>query len=125
MLDQAPDPVTGVRNFFAGAALHLIETDYADACPIATIALEVSSSSQPLREACAEVFEGWIAEGAERHVDAGIEPGKARELTIAMLAALEGAFVLARATRSTEPLEIAGELVASAVQAAVDAAGRA
>ncbi len=119
VLDQAPDPVTGVRNFFAGAALHLIETDYADACPIATIALEVSSSSETLREACAEVFEGWIAEGAQRQVNAGIEPDKARELTIATLAALEGAFVLARETRSTEPLEIAGELVATAVQAAL------
>ena len=28
-----------------------------------------------------------------------------------MIAALEGAFVLARAQRSTEPLEVAGELV--------------
>ena len=37
---------------------------------------------------------------------------QARELTIAMIAALEGAFVLARALRSTEPLEIAGEMVA-------------
>jgi hypothetical protein len=36
-----------------------------------------------------------------------------------MLAALEGAFVLARALRSTEPLEIAGELVARSVQDAL------
>jgi AcrR family transcriptional regulator len=122
VLDSAPDPVTGVRNFFAGAARHLVETDYADACPIATVALEVSSSSETLREACAEVFEGWIAAGAQRHITAGIEPERARELTIAMLAALEGAFVLARASRSTEPLEIAGELVATAVQAALAAA---
>src|SRR4029077_3224486 len=28
----APDPVTGVQLFFAGAAAHLEETDYADAC---------------------------------------------------------------------------------------------
>src|SRR5437868_6972346 len=43
VFDPAPDPVTGVRDFFAGAAEHLRETDYADACPIATVALEVSS----------------------------------------------------------------------------------
>jgi AcrR family transcriptional regulator len=59
VLDVAPDPVTGVRMFFAGAAQHLVETDYEDACPIATIALEVSSSSETMREACAEVFESW------------------------------------------------------------------
>ena len=33
--------VHGIRDFFAGAAETLRETDYADACPIATVALEV------------------------------------------------------------------------------------
>jgi hypothetical protein len=41
-------------------------------------------------------------------------------LTIAMLAALEGAFVLARALRTTEPLEVAGEAIAQTVQRAID-----
>src|SRR5436305_11431427 len=31
VFDPAPDPVTGVRLFFAGAAAHLEETDYAEA----------------------------------------------------------------------------------------------
>ena len=119
VFDPAPDPVTGVRNFFAAAAAHLVETDYADACPIATVALEVSSTSESMREACAEVFESWIAAGTDRFVAAGVDPNKARELTISMLAALEGAFVLARATRSTEPLVVAGELSARAVEATV------
>ena len=119
VFDPAPDVVTGVVDFFAGAAEHLRETDYADACPIATVALEVSSVSEPLREACADVFEGWIAAGTERFASAGIEAAAARRLAIAMIAGLEGAFVLSRALRSTEPLDIAGELVASAVRAAL------
>ena len=120
VLDPAPDPVTGVRNFFAGAAEHLRETDYADACPIATVSLEVSSSSETMREACADVFESWIAAGTERLEAAGATPEKARDLTIGMLCALEGAFVLARALRSTEPLDIAGELTANAVRTVLD-----
>lgn len=120
VFDPAPDVVTGVRDFFAGAAEHLQDTDYADACPIATVSLEVSSSSEPMREACADVFESWIAAGAERLAGAGLSSDRARELTIAMLAALEGAFVLARALRTTEPLRIAGELAAGAVEAALD-----
>src|SRR5664280_2263180 len=40
VIDPAPDLLTGVRDFFAGAAEHLQESDYADACPIATVALE-------------------------------------------------------------------------------------
>jgi AcrR family transcriptional regulator len=121
VLEPAPDPVTGVRNFFAGAAEHLKQTAYADACPIATVALEVSSTSEAMRQACAQVFESWIEAGVRYFADAGIAPEKARELTIAMIAALEGAFVLARALRSTEPLHLAGEQSAAAVQSALRA----
>jgi AcrR family transcriptional regulator len=124
VFDPAPDPVTGVRNFFDGAAQHLEETDYEDACPIATVALEVSSTSDTMRRACAEVFESWIDAGAERFVKAGLDRATARELTIAMLAALEGAFVLARALRDTEPLRIAGELSAQRVRRALGEGAR-
>lgn len=117
VLDGAPDPVTGVRMFFAGAAAHLVETDYEDACPIATVALEVSSSSETMRQACADVFQSWIEAGAERYAEVG--PERARELTIGFLAALEGAFVLARALRSTQPLTIAAEMVAGTVERAL------
>jgi AcrR family transcriptional regulator len=116
VFDPAPDPVTGVRLFFAGAAAHLEETDYADACPIATVALEVSSVSEQMRVACAEVFESWITAGSQRLERAGATPGRARELIMAMLAALEGAFVLARASRNAEPLLVAGEMMAAVVQ---------
>jgi AcrR family transcriptional regulator len=121
VLEPAPDPVTGVRNFFAGAAEHLRETDYADACPIATVALEVSSSSEPMRQACAQVFESWIEAGTRYFTGTGLAPETACELTITMLSALEGAFVLARALRSTEPLIVAGEHAAVAVDEALDA----
>jgi AcrR family transcriptional regulator len=117
VFDPAPDPVTGIRLFFAGAAAHLEETDYADACPIATVALEISSSSEPMRIACADVFESWIEAGAQRFERAGLTPERARELVVAMLAALEGAFVLARAARSTEPVLVAGETMATVVEA--------
>lgn len=119
IFDPAPDLVTAVRMFFAGAAEHLRETDYTDACPIATVALEVSSSSETMREACADVFESWISAGATRPEAAGLSPARARELSIAMIAALEGAFVLARALRSTEPLDVAGKTMAAAVKRAL------
>ncbi len=119
IFDPAPDLPSAVRAFFAGAGAHLEETDYADACPIATIALEVSSASEPLREACATVFERWIAAGCERFEAGGLTSERGREMTITMLCALEGAFILARAQRTTEPLAIAGELAAKAVQAAL------
>ena len=119
VFDAAPDVVTGVRKFFDGAAAHLIETDYADACPIATVALEVSTASPRTRSACADVFESWITAGGDRYHGAGVTEATARELTIGMLCALEGAFVLARAVRRTEPLRIAGGMVARTVEPAL------
>jgi AcrR family transcriptional regulator len=112
--------VTGIRAFFAAAAETLRETDYADACPIATVALEVSSANEELRRACADVFEGWVAGGTERFVAEGIPRERARELVIHMIAALEGAFVLSRALRRTEPVELAGAMVADSIEAALE-----
>jgi AcrR family transcriptional regulator len=119
VFDAAPDPVSGVRAFFGLAAEHLWNTDYEDACPIATIALEVSSVSEPMRVACAEVFESWIAAGTQRFLSLGLGEERIRELIIGLIAALEGAFVLCRALRSTQPLFVAGELVASEVERAL------
>jgi AcrR family transcriptional regulator len=109
----------GIRAFFAGAAETLRETDYADACPIATVALEVSSTDEELRRACADVFDAWIAGGTERFAAEGIRRDRARTLVIQMLAALEGAFVLSRALRSTEPVELAGAASVAAIEAAL------
>jgi AcrR family transcriptional regulator len=115
------DPVAATRDFFAAAAETLRQTDYADACPIATVALEVSSTSEPMREACAEVFEDWTATMAARLAASGLTARSARALAISLICSLEGAFVLARARRSTEPVEVAGAAATGAVRDALRA----
>jgi AcrR family transcriptional regulator len=115
VFDAAPDVLTGVRDCFAGAAETLLQTDYADACPIATVALEVASTNELLRQATAEVFESWIAAATERFLAAGIPETSARELAITTIISLEGAFILSRALRSIEPLAVARATVAAAV----------
>jgi hypothetical protein len=114
--------VIATSDFFLGAAETLRQTDYADACPIETVALEVASTNEPLRQATADVFESWIAAGTERLHDAGIPEERARELAILLISALEGAFVLCRATRTTEALEVTGDHMATAVRAELAAA---
>jgi AcrR family transcriptional regulator len=115
----APDVATGIEWFFAGAADTLVESGYADACPIATVALEVSSISEPLREAAADVFESWVAAAVAYFAAAGIESTRARRLAYAVLSLLEGAFVFSRAQRDTEPMHAAGACAAAAVRAAL------
>lgn len=120
---QAPDVLTAVGDFFAGAAATLQETGYADACPIATVALEVASTDEPLREATAEVFTEWIDGATGYFVLAGIPRPVARELAFTMLCLLEGAFLFSRAMRSTESLQVAGDVAVAAVRRALSDAG--
>jgi AcrR family transcriptional regulator len=115
---EAPDLLSAVHDFFAGAAETLRETDYADACPIATVALEVASTNERLRLATADVFTEWIDGASAYFAHAGIARLRARELAFAMLSLLEGAFIFCRALRSTEPMAVAGT-------AAVEAVGKA
>lgn len=119
VIASAGDPLELVEIFFSGAAEHLRETDYEDACPIATVALEVASTSEPLRVATAEVFDSWIEGLAARLEVSGLPGQVSREISIAMLIALEGAFVLSRAKRSTEPLEVAGRTMTEVVRNAL------
>jgi AcrR family transcriptional regulator len=119
IFDAAPDIVTGVHDCFAGAAEVLRATDYSDACPIETVALEVASTNEPLRAATAEVFESWIEGATARFSVAGIDDATARALSISVIALLEGAFVLARSSRTTEALDAAGTTAAAAVEAAL------
>jgi hypothetical protein len=114
ILEAAPDPIAGVLECFRGAAEVLRNTDYADACPIETVALEVASTNETLRLACASVFDAWLDEATRRLEQAGVERAKARELGLVFIGALEGAFVLARTLRSPEPLLAAGASTADA-----------
>ncbi|HZQ86714.1 MAG TPA: TetR/AcrR family transcriptional regulator [Acidimicrobiales bacterium] len=115
------DVVDGVSNFFTGAAEHLEETDYEDACPIATVALEVASSSETLRQATADVFGSWLTAATEYFVSADITRTRARTLAFEMLSLLEGAFIFSRAMRSPDPVLIAGKAAVASVKAALPA----
>src|SRR5260370_270332 len=55
ILDPYQDLETAITDAFALAAQDLAASDYADACPIATIALEVASTNDHLRQATAAV----------------------------------------------------------------------
>src|SRR3954451_1304105 len=60
ILETAPDLESAIRISFAGAAEVLAASDYADACWIETVALEVASTNEPLRQVTAEIFDGWV-----------------------------------------------------------------
>ncbi|MFI0420674.1 TetR/AcrR family transcriptional regulator [Spongiactinospora sp. 9N601] len=69
-------------------------------CPVATVALEMAAASDPLQKVCSEVYTQWEAALRARldgHADAD-------DLSVTILALIEGALLLARAHRSRQPL---------------------
>ncbi|MBV8999795.1 MAG: TetR/AcrR family transcriptional regulator [Solirubrobacterales bacterium] len=115
----APDLVSTVRDFFTGAGETLVATNFADACPIATVAGEIASTHEVLRVATADVFESWLDAVEADAAEAGIAPDRARALAVSVLALLEGAFLLSRSERSLEPMRSCGDAAVALVSAAL------
>jgi hypothetical protein len=72
-----------------------------------------------MRRACADVFDGWLDAATERLIECGLPRKRSRALAFELIAALEGAFVLSRALRSTEPIEVAGAAATASVREAI------
>jgi AcrR family transcriptional regulator len=116
ILENMPDLASGIEQSFALAAETLAATGYVDACWIETVALEVASTNEPLRRVTAQIFEQWIDSATAWVESHGVAPEAARELGIAYITGLEGAFVLARSMRSPEPLLATGRMLAAAAR---------
>ena len=116
ILENMPDLGAGIEQSFALAAETLAASGYVDACWIETVALEVASTNEPLRLVTAEIFERWVAAAAAWVESHGVPADQARELGIAYITGLEGAFILARSLQSPEPLLATGRMLAAAAR---------
>jgi AcrR family transcriptional regulator len=104
------DPLAALDTFAQLWAGILAQSDYEAGCPIVAAALEGSRTPAARAEA-ATAFNNWQQLLAEALAKSGVDPDRARSLATLIIAAIEGAVVLARAERTTEPLErVAGEL---------------
>jgi AcrR family transcriptional regulator len=101
-----------IEGLFAQAAEDTAGTGFANMCPVASVAAEVADTVEELRQTSAAVFESWVDGGTSYFQARGLDESQARELTLALVGALEGAFVLARTLRSAEPLLAVGRALA-------------
>ena len=112
IVDEYDDLGDAVDAVFTQAAEDMAGTGFANMCPVASVAAEVADTVEELRETSAAVFQGWVDGGSAYFARRGLDASRAREVTLALIGALEGAFVLARTLRSTEPLLAAGRALA-------------
>ncbi|MBO0676641.1 TetR/AcrR family transcriptional regulator [Mycolicibacterium sp. S2-37] len=130
VVDEYTDLGAALEGVFAQAAEDMAATGYANMCPIASVAAEVAGTVEELRDVTAGVFTGWLDGGTAYFTARGLAPTQAREVTVALVAALEGAFVLARTLRDGEPLLAAGRVLGpqfrgvELIPASADVSGR-
>jgi AcrR family transcriptional regulator len=104
------DPVAAIRTFTSSWLDILRRADFADGCPVAAAAIE-GDKSPGARDAAAAAFARWeelVAGAVKRR---GVPADRARSVAALVIGAIEGAIVISRAQRSTEPLErVAAEI---------------
>ncbi|MGF0316216.1 TetR/AcrR family transcriptional regulator [Nocardia fluminea] len=116
LMDPHEDLRVALPAAFDDAARTLAESGWMNMCPVGTVAGEIADSEPVLREVAAEVMRDWIDQGTRYFAERGVGESAARELILATLSALEGAFVLGRTLRSAEPLRAAGRAMAARVE---------
>ena len=90
----------------------LIDHDFALGCPLAATICDAAADDR-LRTHVSKLLAGWRAPVADAYDRFGAPRGDAEAQATVLLAALEGALVLARAQRSIEPVDTVEHFFAS------------
>ena len=100
------DPVAALERF-AGIFRRTLETTgFRAGCPVAAVAIEGAEVDPALADAVARAFGRWHDALVHQLRRREVRPARARELATLVIAGVEGALLVARSRRSTEPLDI-------------------
>ncbi|MBA3872272.1 MAG: TetR/AcrR family transcriptional regulator [Anaerolineae bacterium] len=98
-------PAEAIRSFIMNIALNVERSGFRTGGPITTIALETASSSEALREECQRIYTAWQAAFVEKLRAGGISQDHAVDMSVMIIASIEGGVILCRTGRSRKPLE--------------------
>ncbi len=112
---HADDPASLVRAMAQILTSRLERSGYQSGCAIATMVLELAPRDEAFSAGFDSVFARWRAALVTRFEALGIAPGRAAALADLTISAFEGAAVLSRAARSTDPFTTTTEALISAI----------
>jgi AcrR family transcriptional regulator len=100
-----------VRNFVEFWERTLADSDFNAGCPVVAAAIGSADDDPELSAVAGEIFNRWRAALTRAFVTDGFDEADAGSLAVTCIAAMEGAVVLCRSTRSAEPLrEVAQQI---------------
>ena len=100
----------------------LLASDYRAGCPVVAVTVEAGDPEGPDRSAqvierAGSVFARWTDLVAQRLVADGMPVVRAEELAMLATSAIEGAIVVARASRDVKPLDVVHRQLRALLQA--------
>jgi TetR/AcrR family transcriptional regulator, lmrAB and yxaGH operons repressor len=110
-LEAQPTVAGAVSAWFAAAAANLEASDFTDGCPVGTVALETAAHSPTLAIACERAMATWETLLTDALLGEGVNAERAQTLATHVVAALEGALMLARVRRDTTPVRLTAEVL--------------
>jgi TetR/AcrR family transcriptional repressor of lmrAB and yxaGH operons len=105
------DPKAFLRAYCKTMAGWMEESEFQSGCPIATTLLETAPRSPAITAAGRRAIDAWIAIVGDVLAKSGVERREARSRAQLIVAAMEGALILARVRRSTRPILDVAKLV--------------
>jgi TetR/AcrR family transcriptional repressor of lmrAB and yxaGH operons len=108
VMSEADTAAEGIAALVEGISRAMEASNFGAGGPLTTVATETAGQNERLNNACEEIYESWRAT-FERHIRKdGIDSSRAERLSTLVLATMEGAIILSRTYKSTEPLQRAG-----------------
>lgn len=105
VIDSIASRTDGPEAFLRGLLDHhrklVTAYEFRVGCPLAGIGVNAEPESERLRSAVSAAFSAWTAAIAYGLASKGVHPASARRLATSVLAGIEGAILMSRATNST------------------------
>src|SRR5258707_2037864 len=83
----------------------LTSEQFSTGCPLVAATADTAATSQQLRQVLRRAFDGWLEPLSQSLVDLGVPLERSDNLAIVIVAALEGAIILARIRRDLTPFD--------------------
>jgi TetR/AcrR family transcriptional regulator, lmrAB and yxaGH operons repressor len=98
-------PLEVLDHFISIWRLVVVSSNGAKGCAIAGVAVDVDESTTSLLGVARDIFRSWSTLLARQLHNVGVESGRASELSVMALAAMEGALILCRSEGDVAPLD--------------------
>jgi AcrR family transcriptional regulator len=84
---------------------NLTNEQFLAGCPLVAAAADTAATSEHLRHVLRRAFDGWLEPLSEGLLELGVPPERSDNLAVVVVAALEGAIILARIRQDLTPFD--------------------